>query len=834
LWITAAALLLSHPCWAAGPAAPVAPQTPVSSKGSGQAELRARFEAGVLQLVACASANCAQSNAKQVPLPPEVTTQIGTATLTVVQLGQGRQAILARVPVAEGEQAWQALVATATDGSAQAKVLWSGMTGWVEGEIGERHGPMLSVRGNTVLIGEAREDIQLCGRPTILSARAVVPTDLSLRPAKVQQLGTKERAAAPKLLAKADVGSLPTGSPLRAVAASSAVGSPQALTDGNPATYWGEHRGEDGRGEFITVRAAKDLGLSGLALQIHPGPNAPVTGTAPKELWLATDDALYQVTLPDKAWQATAPRLRVDFPAPVHTSCLALVLERGQEAKVDSQVIVSELWGITTLGQNWEEVTAQLDQGAERAAAAVEALSFGGDAAYAAVAKAMPTLSPAARTMGLQVLDQAPCNVAAPVYWSLADAGSATEDPQLPPSAARPDDPEISGPGQRRLQRCRREISELLLASIEPSKGARRAELIEQLAGLAPVLLVQRAPQWLARAALRERKALRDALQVAADAPDAEGALRAVLRDETLSTRVQLQLLRALAPRAQRFAPEYAAAFRRQAQQAEQARAGEDFERRFLLLQPAGALATLDPSAADYLRKSLQKAGEWELRGEAAQRANVTLFARELIAASRDPEVRVRLAAVEAMGPLGAASVGPLLERLTEDEWPMVRVEAIRSLLPNPDRRVNAALAEALADEARQVRRTVVFALGQRGVRNQAPALRDLLQDDDEDVAVRAAAALSLGQLCDATSAEALTAHARRLGSLTLSEAELVLGRAGLQGLALLKPKDIERRLAPLLDPKAPAAARRLARQALQMPSQCSTGVTPRKKVRSP
>jgi HEAT repeat protein len=307
-----------------------------------------------------------------------------------------------------------------------------------------------------------------------------------------------------------------------------------------------------------------------------------------------------------------------------------------------------------------------------------------------------------------------------------------------------------------------------------------------------------------------------------------------VLRDETLSSSVQVQLLRALASRAQRFAPEYAAAFRRQVQQVEQAQAGKDFERRYLLLQPAGALAALDRSAAEYLRKSMKGADEWELRGEAAQRADATLFGRELIAASRDPQVRVRLAAVEALGPLGAAAVPALIERLSEDEWPMVRVEAIRSLLGNPDGRVNAALSEAVDDEARQVRRVVAFALGQRGVRAQAPVLRDWLQDEDEDVTVRAAAAVSLGQLCDESSAQELTTHARRLGSLTLSESELVLGRASLQGLALMKPKNIEQRLAPLLDAKAPAAARRLARQALQMPRQCSTGIAPRKKLQNP
>lgn len=819
LWITLVVVLLSRPCLAAA-------ASPLAVKGTGQVELRARFEANALQVVACTSANCAQGNAQQVPVPTEVTAGLSAATLTTVQLGQGRQAILAQVPLPGSEQTWQALVASAVDGSAQAKVLWSGMTGWVEGEIGERHGPMLSVRGNTVLIGEAREDIQLCGRPTILSAKAVVPSDLSLRPAKVQQLASAERSSAPKLLAKPDAGPPPTGSPLRAVAASSAVGSPQALTDGNPATFWGEHRGADGRGEFITLRATKDLGLSAITLQIHPGSTAPATGAAPKELWVASDNALFQVTLPDKAWQADAPRLRVDFPAAVHTSCLALVLEKGQDTKEDSQVIISELWGSTTLGQNWEEVAVLLDQGAERASAAVEALSFGGDAAYAAVAKAMPQLGPAGRGLGLRVLDQAPCSVAAPAYWSFQEIGSDEQsDPGSEQGAAQ--ESGTSGVSQPRLQRCHREIAELLLTDIEQSKGARRVLLIKGLATLAPASLVARAPQWLVRASTRERKALRDGLQIAADAPDAEGPLRSVLKDETLSTKVQLQVLRALAPRAQRFAPEYAAAFRRQAGQVA---VPGDFERRYLLLQPAGALAQTDTGAADYLRRSLQKASEWELRSEAAQRAHVKLFAKDLIGASRDPEVRVRLSAVEALSGVGAAAVPALIERLEDDEWPMVRVEAVRSLLPQRDRRVDVALGDALDDDARQVRRAGVFAIGQRGVRNQAPALRDLLQDEDEDVTVRAASAVSLGQLCDTASADELTAQARLLGSLTISEAELLLGRAGLQGLALLKPKDLQQRLAPLLDAKAPAAARRLARQALQLPSQCSTGVAQRKR----
>jgi hypothetical protein len=795
LWITLLVLLLASPRWA------VAAPAPIAVKGQGQAELRIHFEGATVVAVACTNANCPQDNAQRIAVPAEAAPHVANATLRSVQLGQRRQAAIAQVPLPGGEKSWQALIAAAVDGSATVKVVWSGMTGWLQGEMGERQGPMVSVRGNTVLIGDVREDIQLCGRPTILSARAVVPSDLSLRSAKVQQLASSDRAAAPKLVAKPDTGAAPTGSPLRAVAASSAVGSPQALTDGNPKTFWGEHRGSDGRGEFIMLRAAKELGLTGLALQVHPGNAAPATGAAPKELWLVTDDALFHVTLPDKSWQPTTPRLRIDFPAAVHTSCLAVVLEKGEQVEEDSQVIISELWGISALGQNWDEIAAQLDQGAQAAAAALEALSFGGEPAYAAVLEAMSGFGPAGQALGLQVLDQAPCAMAAPSYWAALQQA--------------PVEPGAEGANHRRLQRCRREISELLLADLDASKGAARVQRIGQLAQAAPAVLVEKAPQWLPRATARERKALRDGLQVAADAPDAEGPLRVLLRDETLGPRVQLQVLRALASRAQRFAPEYAAAFRRQV------RLAVDFEQRYLLLKPAGALARFDSVAASFLRSSMQQGAEWELRGEAAQRADAALFARELTAASRDPEVRVRLAAVESLGVAGNAAVPALLARLAEDAWPMVRMEAVRSLLASKDQRVNAALGEALDDDSRQVRRTVAFALGQRGARSHTPELRDLFQDEEEDPSVRAAAAVSLGQLCDAGSAPELTRLARTLGSLTLSESELLLGRASLQGLGLLKPADLQRRLAPLLDARAPAAVRRLARQAMQAPSQC-------------
>ncbi|HTM45820.1 MAG TPA: HEAT repeat domain-containing protein [Polyangiaceae bacterium] len=783
--------------------------------GPGQAPLCAQLREQSLEIDVCPagalSTNETSASGQSLSLAlPAQAKKISSAILEAAPLGAGRHALHARIPLGDDGSAWEALVASPVDGSNQAKVLWSGITGLVEGELGERHGAMISARDHSLLIGQQREDMQLCGRPTLLSPQVVVAKDLSLHPVKLQQLSAEERQKAVTIAAHRDQQIDRSGSPLHALWASSAIGSPQALTDGNPATFWAENRGADGRGELVVLASTKALAMTSVHLQFHPTGVAPALGAAPKELWLVTDDQLFHVNLPENGWKPDAPSYAVDLPAAVHSSCVALVLEKGFEAKKDTQITISELWANTALGQNWSEIASALDHSDEEARAAADALSYGGEPAFAAAAQAFSSLSVKGQLLALSVLDQASCAVAAPVYWRASKANTA-------------DGTELS---QKRLQRCKPEVSELLLAELHATEGNQRAALMEQLASIAPALFAEKVAGWLGAGSNKERARLREAVAQVAALTDAQAPLRAALHDEATSKSARLDLLRALAHHTQDFSPEYEQAFR------SAVNAATSFDEQYLLLGPASALMAADSSATQLIRSDLVSANQPYLRAEAARRADVRAFAPELVAATRDPEVRVRLAAVESLQGLSAQTTAALLDRLTEDPWPMVRAAAADSLQTSRDPSVDHKIAGALKDDSRHVRRLAAYVLGRRGAHNEQPALRDSLEDEEEDPAVRAAAAVSLGQLCDIQSIDRLTEFAHAVNSGTVTTGQLWLGRAALQALADLHPKDLQQRIAPLLGKATPAEVRRMAREALARPAHCSNASKPKATAR--
>ena len=114
---------------------------------------------------------------------------------------------------------------------------FAGLTGLVEGEEGQRAGDVVWIRsddkGQRVLLGRAREDVQLCGRPTLLEPRRL-DAQGRVVPVKVQQLSLDERRTAPVLEARATSGPTPGGNPLRALAASSAIGDGTSVFRGMP------------------------------------------------------------------------------------------------------------------------------------------------------------------------------------------------------------------------------------------------------------------------------------------------------------------------------------------------------------------------------------------------------------------------------------------------------------------------------------------------------------------------------------------------------------------------------------------------------------------------
>ena len=85
-----------------------------------------------------------------------------------------------------------------------------------------------------------------------------------------------------------------------------------------------------------------------------------------------------------------------------------------------------------------------------------------------------------------------------------------------------------------------------------------------------------------------------------------------------------------------------------------------------------------------------------------------------------------------------------------------------------------------------------------------------------------AGAASALGAVCDAKSADRLTALARLLGMPGNTEDELQVSLGALVGLAALQPRDLKERLAPLLAQGVAASVRTAAQQALTARGNCN------------
>jgi HEAT repeat protein len=249
-----------------------------------------------------------------------------------------------------------------------------------------------------------------------------------------------------------------------------------------------------------------------------------------------------------------------------------------------------------------------------------------------------------------------------------------------------------------------------------------------------------------------------------------------------------------------------------------------EFRTRYLLLGPTAALSARDKAAESTFRKSL--AGDPSPHVRAAALALVRepkRFQGELLKALEDRDVRVREAAVQALGGPDAVFAGKALSlRLEQDDWPLVRAAAADALAKHPASPVlDEPLTSALGDDSSLVRARTVRALGERRVTSAAGRIRDRLEDADEWPEVRAEAARSLGVLCDGESADILAAFAKKLTDPMASPHAQLIGNASVQALGRLAQPSLAQQLAPLTDKKAPPQARRAAALALQARVTC-------------
>jgi hypothetical protein len=865
---TAATLLVAAPL-SAQPAPP-SPSLALSLPAAhGQQALALEGTATGLRARVCASAPCSPDGGALLPIAEEIRPLLARGRASAIELEGGRQLAKIELPAEEtGPSAggrWVMLLAAPLSGKgAEPSIVWSGWVGVPRGEPGEQRSTVLveepasdpKSRARRVLVGERRDDLTLCGRPTLVGAKAVDPSTLALgRGASVQNLSAEERAKATKIPVDR-LGSEPRAStPVRlltAATASSAVDKKLGtLTDGDVESTWSENKSGEGEGEFITFGAPAEIGISSLEIVIRPKEDIE-GGAAPKTLYLATSDRLFELPFPEDAWkQAPGTRYGIKLPEAVHGSCFALVLggafagkdrkassDEGASAKLP-RVTLAEIEAHSAFdGATMEGLVGALAGGGERAKAAAALLARGGSPAIHATISAFPRLDEAGQQLAEQVIDGAPCSDQVPFFAARLAALTPPDKPApAPEKAASPPAPRpvSTSPGaddparahaRDRLRRCGRSAAPALAALVR--EGARETRLLaaEELSLVAPGEAVPVLLDALAGADDPLRRELRASLARAAKSPHAASALRDELEPTRFAARSEIaaiDLLRATGPSLGRIEGAAQAFARLATPEA-------SFRTRYLLQAPAAELAKSGEARAEaFLRSSLRNDPSPELRARAAEVAgNVSALGGDLAAAIADPEARVRRAAIEALipalqGGLAAPSglADALAQRLAGDDWTFVRKGAARAIGALPAAApLDAALAKALADLSPEVRGEALEALGAHKATSQIEAVRARENQAEELPDVRARAIHALAALCDLGSVDAFTRRAVR-AKAPLDELDRRLGAAAIAALGKLHPADLPARLAPLLTKDTPPMVREMARAALAAEPAC-------------
>ncbi|HEY3664613.1 MAG TPA: hypothetical protein VGL19_01390, partial [Polyangiaceae bacterium] len=533
-----------------------APVVAFAPPGSGQAGLAVGFDAaGALRAAPCGPTVCSIERGTEVSFPAELRPAIPNAQFSVVGIGNGRRAIVVSVSDTHTQRGWSALL-VAPLGSGPPNLIFSGFTGFVAGEDGTRRGKRVEISepdetgARHILVGDIQEDLSLCGRPALLAPELLANTDLKLHPAKVQRLGLEEREHARRVSAtRRGAGEAATlAGVLRAVAATSAVGSPASLTDGNPETTWAENRGGAGRGEFVLFNTPPELPISGLDVLIRPPTAKPEDGVAPRQFWLASSHDLILVSMPEDAWKSPGAHYTIKLDPPVQGDCLALVTETAYDESARARVTFAELSARSEFdAASVPALVAALAGGGERAQAAEAVLRVIGQPAYEAVAQAFTSLDEGGRRVALELLDQAPCATSLPAYLAAFSGVSQAQGVHA----------------RDHIRRCGKAAAPFLVQAARKAQGSEQLELLGELLLADAAQCADVIVSLLDVDSRSRRESLRVALARASAVPEAKPRVLSVLADEQTSERLAVEVLRALGERIVDFQPQAGAALAR-------------------------------------------------------------------------------------------------------------------------------------------------------------------------------------------------------------------------------------------------------------------------------
>jgi HEAT repeat protein len=751
----------------------------------------------------------AESTEVPIGAPPAELAPESDAVVESVDIGRGRHVAHVRVPLRESDRAWEAVLA-----AGHPEPLFAGITGFVEGDPGERQGKRIEVvaggAASYLLLGEIREDCRICGQAaTLLDPQALYPESLSFRTATVQRLTAAQREGAVHIDATAH--GVAVDAPLASllVARGSSVPGSRGgeLTDGDPSTSWRELRPGAGQGEFVVMSAPRDVRIPRMQF-VTPTAGAGSLLVSPRTFYVVTSAVVYEILLPEVAARASGEVFEVTFPTPLETACVTLVLgDAYTRGLARPDVALSEVIAYSEFdaaGATLDDVASRLS--GDRGGAAAQVLERAGPRALASVEKAYVSLDAAGRAFAVDVgASQSSCVDAAPMLArALCDRG------------------EASRKAREKLERCPGAAP--LLAARMREDPASRACIGPLLATLSPADAIAPVADALGAAGEGEheqRRVLRDALGRALEA-SAPGTLASLLRDAGRPAFGRLEILRAAGDHAAEARPEAEALL------GELLAGAPTLRVRYLAVGPLAVLARAgDAAAKARVLEAVTRDPDWPVRAAAAEAAaGLPGASGPLVAAARDPEPRVREVAVGALASMPSpGSVAAATAALAYEPFTFVKLRAIAAVDAGPTSDdANRALAGALGDASAAVRGAAVTALGDHRGWRWKEAIRARLEDPDEDVDVRAAAATSLGRSCDSGSVDRLAQLARALampGVRGVDGDAQAIGMGALAGLAALHPTDLRERLAPLLAASSAPSARAAAGRALETPGSC-------------
>ncbi len=766
-------------------------------------------DTGEITTVNCTKAPCGTANSVTSRIATRVVPDARGIKLEVLDLAGGKRALWIHVPAKNEPTAFDLL-------QAGANVIFQGPTGFTKGQPGSMTGEtleMADVGGKRQLVrARISESFVLCGRGrTFLSPQVLDAGKLAFVPAAVDVITAQEAKVATPVVLSSHSGTVaaPIVPLLVAVDSTSAGSDARALLDGDDATAWTDTGTTSGKGEIVLFRSPIEVPIGRLSITITK-PAAPATkGTlpppvAPKTMFLTTGTKNFALTFPEDAMIKGGGTYDVVLPEPIKSSCLGLVLDQPYDhGQASAHVTIGEIRAYSALeigGATLATIAPMLSAGGATSDTAVAILKRAGDRALVPLADAWPKLDEYGRELAIDAAAAAPCGASTPL---LLQGLCST--------------PETSRKAESALARCNR--SALIVNAVHEDKALACPKIAGMLALLGREAALKPLTLQLGKGDAETRTSTRQAWATAAREVPGE-RLAPFLKEPSLDADRRLELLRALGPRVAEIPNEATAALD------EILAAGAPLARRWLAVAPLSELAK-GASVKDGERfvAMLTSDPAWPVRARAAELAlGVATAQAALVLAVDDPEPRVREAALRTIGAQKTSAAGMVVaKRLDGDPWTFVRLaaaQAIGAMPASPD--LDATLGSALAKEkSSPVEEAILVALAAHRARGALPAIRERFDDDREDASVRAAAARTLGALCDATYVDELSEIALHAGDPMVNSEGLALTLAAIEALGAIHPKDIASRLKSLDDSSVKDAVRATVKRAIASPGTC-------------